>query len=369
MCIMSENLLKNDPQLRAVVQRGLDVLAARLAPIIATRLAPRLNGLNWTEILHQLDVMKGKRVGSYSQSDLQAQLRVLTERLGGIGHPFDNERRDVSRYGSELRLVRNTLSHGGGFTPEEAWRSFDTASRLLTELGDRDGAKHMLALRDELTPHLPGAVPIHPPVSAQPREIREKDQAHNASAVTRIEVEPDAEVFERDNASATPTLGQLRSPFEGWQVSGVGASDALDNLRRIDAKEQVRALASEIVEFEGPIHEDRLASLVSRSFGVGRLHQKRAKALAHQFRQCAFEIDACGFAWPEGINPSNWTEFRPSSDPDRAFWHISPVEIANARTFIAARHPNLSPAELDRRVLQTFGRKRLTAQFRAHMAK
>ena len=39
MCIMSENLLKNDPQLRAVVQRGLDVLAARLAPIIATRLA------------------------------------------------------------------------------------------------------------------------------------------------------------------------------------------------------------------------------------------------------------------------------------------------------------------------------------------
>ncbi len=367
---MSRNLLKNDPQLRGTVQRGLDVLAVRLEPIIGDRLAPQLNGLEWIEILRQLDTMKGRQVGSYSRSDLQAQLRMLTERLGGIGYPFDNERRDISRYGSELRLVRNTLAHGEGFSPEDAWRVCDTAARLLNRLGDSDGAQQMLVCRDELTPHLAGASQKWQPESASETTVgaREPASAVEARDIPVMEVEPDAEVFERESdAVPTPTIGELRSAFESWRVAVIGTPDALDHLRRAAEKEQVRALASEIVEFEGPIHVDRLATLVARSFGVARLHQKREKALAHQFRQCDFDIDANGFAWPSDIDPASWAEFRPSSDPDRAFLHISPVELANARRFVASRHPSLENAELDRRVLRTFGRKRLTEQFRAHM--
>ncbi|MYV31323.1 DUF3320 domain-containing protein [Rhodococcus qingshengii] len=43
------------------------------------------------------------------------------------------------------------------------------------------------------------------------------------------------------------------------------------------AKEAVRAVAAEIVEYEGPIQIDRLASLTAQSFGVQRLHAAARK--------------------------------------------------------------------------------------------
>lgn len=382
---MTVDLLQEDPKLRAHVQRGMDLLAERLDPIIATRLEPQLGGLAWTEILHQLDAMKGRAPRAHSAADLQAQLRMLTERLGGLGHPFDDERRNVSRLGSELRLARNTLAHGGAFAPDEAWRVHDTASRLLLALGDDDGAAQCLAQRDLVAPLLPGGasatrsvdLPVEaPPVVEAPR-ARPMHASESASETGvpqqagpgPAQIAPDAEVYERSGAVPVPTIGQSRMEFEAWEVSVVGTPVVLDTLRRIESKEQVRALAAEIVDFEGPIHVDRLTGLVAQSFGVGKLHAKRQKAILRQLSQCGFTIDADGFAWPEALDPASWTEFRPSSDPDRRFLHVSPVELANAASFLRARHPGESPRDRDRRVLRTFGRQRLTKAFSAHLAR
>lgn len=392
---MSENLLKADPSLRGNVQRGLDYLAVRLEPIIAARLAANLGGLPWTEILHQLDAMKGRTARAQSAADLQAQLRMLTERLGGLGHPFDDDRRNVSRLGSELRLVRNTLAHGGAFTPADAWRAHDSAARLLSVLGDDAGAAGCTAIRDELQPVLPGStasaastgsvaslsnadrpqmpeVELRVPPEPAPRlfdaevEAGSRDNANRPSR-SAADATPEAEVFERADAIPTPVIGQRRMEFEAWEVSVVGSPEVLDSLRRLESKEQVRALAAEIVDFEGPIHIDRLTSLIARSFGVGKLHAKRQKAILHQLRQCDFNIDGDDFAWPIDLDSATWMEFRPSSDPERAFLHVSPVELRNAMSFLEQRHPSLGRSELYRRVLQTFGRKRLTKQFLAHL--
>ncbi|MBN9613373.1 MAG: DUF3320 domain-containing protein, partial [Actinobacteria bacterium] len=135
------------------------------------------------------------------------------------------------------------------------------------------------------------------------------------------------------------------------------------------SKEQVRALATEIVDFEGPIHVDRLTALIARSFHVGKLHAKRQKAISHQLAQCDFVIDSDGFAWPPGLQAGEWVEFRPSSDLDRDFLHISPIELRNAKQFLAARHLDLDGEELNRRVLQTFGRRRLVKAFSEHLRK
>lgn len=392
---MSENLLTNDPGLRGNVQRGLDYLAVRLEPIIATRLAANLRGLAWVEILHQLDAMKGRAARAQSVTDLQAQLRMLTERLGGLGHPFDDDRRNVSRLGSELRLVRNALSHGGSFTSVDAWRAHDSASRLLDVLGDAEGAAGCADIRDALYPVLPGAAPVvaaaaavatptvgEPvfatarPVSNEAPEHKSEPEAVAATAYPTPPDEspdalpdalPDDEVFERADAAPTPVIGQDRMLFEAWEVTVIGDPEVLDTLRRKESKEQMRALAAEIVDFEGPIHIDRLTMHIARSFGVGKLHARRQKAILHQLNQCDFMIDDDEFAWPSDLDPREWVEFRPSSDPAREFLHVSPVELANAREFLRKRHPSDAQAEINRRVLQTFGRRRLTKQFRAHL--
>ena len=60
---------------RLSVGEGLDHLAARLDPIIASRLAGVLGGLPWTEVLVQLDFVAGRPPRQYSRTDLQTQLK------------------------------------------------------------------------------------------------------------------------------------------------------------------------------------------------------------------------------------------------------------------------------------------------------
>src|SRR3712207_606928 len=96
---------------RRAVDAGLHHLASRLDPIIAARLGPRLGGLPWPTVLVELDRMRGKPPKTYAATDLQAQLKVLTERLGELGFPFDNHTRIVTTLGNELRIVRNRWAH------------------------------------------------------------------------------------------------------------------------------------------------------------------------------------------------------------------------------------------------------------------
>ena len=47
--------------------------------------------------------MRGKPPKAYVATDLPAQLKAITERLGNLGFPFDDHTRLVSAVGSELR--------------------------------------------------------------------------------------------------------------------------------------------------------------------------------------------------------------------------------------------------------------------------
>jgi len=105
----------------------------------------------------------------------------------------------------------------------------------------------------------------------------------------------------------------------------------LDELPKKVAKEKVRAVATEIAEFEGPIHLDRLAQLAALSFGVQRLWPTRERKLTYQIRKTGLVVDDDKFVWPSDLDPATWSEFRPNdSTVDRPFVEICPVEIANA---------------------------------------
>lgn len=354
------------------VKEGLDHLAKRLDPIIATKLAPDLGGHPWTVVLDILDQKKGYS-GNYQHwtYDLQSQLRMLTERLGDLGFPFDDNQRTVSTIGNELRIVRKQMAHMHEFSVDEAFRANDFAVRLLLHFADDEGLGEAKRIRHEAL----AALAAQEGVTEQAAEsaalpatspaVQDEPAAVSAKQGTE-KVAPDPEVLVRD-----PTvIGDKRLEFEPWTVVPIGGLDVLDDLPKKLAKEKVRAVAVEIATYEGPIHLDRLTDMTAQSFGLQRVRTARAKKISYQIQQAGIFLDEDRFVWPREIDPAAWSEFRPSdSAADRPFVHISPVEIANAAAFIRARHPEFTDDELDAAVLQTFGRKRRTKQIAAHLAK
>lgn len=339
------------------VKEGLDHLAKQLDPIIASRLAADLGGHPWTVILEILDQKKGfTSTYQYWTYDLQAQLRMITERLGDLGYPFDDQHRTVSTLGNELRIVRKQMAHMHAFSVVEAFRANDFCVRLLDCFGDAGGLVEARRLRHEALAALAieervseraaaaaAAAPAPESVLAHGDESAPSEESLGGGAESEL-VAPDPEVFEREPSA----IGSTRLAFEPWSVVQVGGVAVLDDLPKKAAKDKVRAVAVEIATYEGPIHLDRLVQLTARSFGLQRVRSGRERKLAYQIRQAGLFVDAEKFVWPSEIEPASWSEFRPNdSNADRPFDQISPVEIANAARFIKAAHPRASEADLD----------------------
>lgn len=353
------------------VTEGLDNLATRLDPIIAAKLAGHLGGLSWTAILEQLDQIAGRPPIFHATADLQAQLKMITLRLGDLGYPFDDYRRTASTLGSELRIVRNSWAHGDPFTSLDAWRAHDYCVRLLEYFSDGEGLIMANQLRQEaLLAYVDeqGIAPI--PVPITPDDEDEPGGGGIAEAEEPEVVTPDPEVYVRESSGTTTVVGENRLPFEPWNVVPAGDVSVLDDLPRLAAKQKVRAVAAEIVEAEGPVHIDRLSQLVAASFGLHKLHASRAAKIVRQVKACGLLVDKEKFVWPAGVDPRTWTEFRPnSSQVNRPLLYISPVEIANAMRFLQGRKSDRTETELDADTLRTFGRRRRTRQSVAHLAK
>ena len=358
------------------VKEGLDQLAKRLDPIIASKLVSNLAGHPWTVVLEILDQKKGFTSGyKYWTYDLQAQLRMLTEKLGDFGYPFDDRQRTVSTLGNELRIVRKQMAHMHEFSVDEAFRANDFAVRLLEHFGDAAGlvedrqirheALAALAVQEGVTEQVAEASAATVPHPAAPAEESSPTSAP-ADEAEPVLVAPDPTVLVGEPSA----IGDRRLEFEPWTVVPVGGVDVLDDLPKKVAKERVRAVAVEIATYEGPIHLDRLVDMTAQSFGLQRVRAGREKKIAYQIQQAGLFVDADKFVWPREIDPSTWAEFRPNdSNADRPFVQISPIEIANAARFIKAKQPGFTDDEHDVAVLQTFGRQRRTKQLAAHLAK
>lgn len=354
---------------RDSVRNGLDHLAVRLDPIIAARLAVDLKGLPWPVVLTELDRAKGRAPREYNAKDVQCQLRMLSERLGNLGYPFDDHTRVVSTLASELRIVRNAEKHYDDVTAMDAWRAHDTCFRLLTRLDDSEGANGAATHREEAIAAVVAESGTFSPAEEDAGRFT-ASPSEDAEPTEGELVEPSSEVLVRAHDLDTPTIGDLRPVFEPWAPVIVGDAEMLDNVARKVNKDKLRATATEIVEFEGPIHLERLIQLVAASFAVPRLTTKRWGKIERQVRQLGFHLDGDRFLWPSDLDHAEWTEFRPNdSTANRDFLHISPVEIANARRFLAEGASDLNKDQLDAATLQTFGRKRRTKAFVAHLAR
>ncbi|MBB5750110.1 DUF3320 domain-containing protein [Micrococcus sp. TA1] len=349
---------------RESAARGLQLLADRLEPIISRTLAPDLDGLSWTVLLTEIDRLKGKVPHTYTRNDVQAQLRVLTERLGNIGYPFDDHTRTVSTLGGELRIARNRISHMDDLTLLDAWRTLDFIVRLLAHFDDSEGSAEAESMRDSI-------LRLTSPGAELTSVEDEVDEEAAETGPGEPEVVPDPEVYRRaETVQDRPrtSLRDERLEFEPWTVVLAGDVSALDGIRRQENRELVRSVIEEIVAQEGPIQMERLARLTGRAFGLGRVESKRVNQIKHQVKGTELTVDGDGWVWPVDMDPENWEEFRPSSSGvDRPFDAIAPQEVANASQFLRDSHPEDTEDEHRRRVLQTFGKKRMTTKVRQHL--
>ena len=361
---------------RQSIQRALDLLTRRLDLILAKKLASLLDGHPWTVILVQLDQMKGYTPKAYGTGDLQAQLRMITEKLGTLGFPFDTDNsRVVSTIGNELRIMRNRWAHNDEFSVLDAWRAHDFVYRLLNHFEDQDGVG--MAQSDRLealaaAAKAEGVTMVQFEKSSEyPLVIQEMPPSLLDDGETD-HVALDTSMLIRSDSLQSLLIGPTRSEFVPWTIVPVGDVGVLDDLPKKSAKEKVRAVAMEIAEFEGPIHLDRLASLVAACFGLNRLHSPRRKNITYQIKKTGLDIDGDKFVWPSAIDRCAWSEFRPN-DSDcariRRFQDVSPVEVSNAARFLKARDPSITAGELESAVLRTFGRKRRSKRLREHLAK
>ncbi|MGV2953363.1 DUF3320 domain-containing protein [Glutamicibacter sp. AGC46] len=328
------------------VQQAMNLLSSGLNEFITAKLQPILGPLEWPSVLSELDSLKGKEGWTYSRTDVALQLRMLTERLGNLGYPFDagDKNRTLSSYGSVLRIVRRRWAHNDEFGTFDALNAVDTVRTVLAHIGNQDRADQATVLRNSLVSEL----------VESPTDRSSAEETSENSVVSKKDAggRGTSETQPAGNATLTGAV-----PWEPWNVAVVGEQEDLDSLRPARVKEMVRSLIEDVVESEGPIHKDRLAKLVGYGFGFTRVSAARKKRILNQVTHAAVAVDQHGFVWSEGIDVTKWLIHRTSTEAQRRFEDICPVEIANAAAAVIQSQGQMSAEQLRQKVLEQFGRK------------
>lgn len=138
------------------VGRALELLGTALDGFITSAVSDEIPpGKDWTLLLTVRDQRKGASGKAYDRRDVQAGLRMLTENVTGQlkpeWHPIrDKLSRPEQAMASELRAARDEWAHLKPFTEDDAYRTLDTAERLLRAIGAPAAADEVRTSRQEL---------------------------------------------------------------------------------------------------------------------------------------------------------------------------------------------------------------------------
>ena len=184
---------------------------------------------------------------------------------------------------------------------------------------------------------------IEAAIAAIPPEVVEDLPALVKAVVAEI---PDAPQPEPDQP-ATTALRSLAAPaisrttpaefgvtFVPYIPTIIGTREDIDNLaRNRRVQDLVRQSFEEIIKFEGPIEEARLARLTHSRFALGRMsEQRKSLALSYLPQGVVRRWSSLGaFIWPAHLDPRDWRGFRVTQhSSERKFDEIAPEEIVNA---------------------------------------
>jgi len=138
---------------RERVGKMFELIAPALDRFITQAVAQYLpENAAWTALVALKDKRKGVDGKEYHRLDPQVQLRMLTEnvpnQLRRGWYPFDDAIGHVGQgYAKELREARNAWAHNKAFSDDDAYRTLDTAERLLGQIGSPSVADEVRGIR------------------------------------------------------------------------------------------------------------------------------------------------------------------------------------------------------------------------------
>jgi hypothetical protein len=328
----------------------------------------------WTYVLEELDKMRGKNPQKLSRRDPAVQFRMITERLGELGYPFDRQNRNrlFSTYGQMLRLARNQLSHPDDqIEPIHAMTTITTATQLASLIGATETVKQLNDLQGEVLEYLWS-------------EQDDDDEVHEAQDAPTSEPfqQPTPEIIQEpeqplpatsdDIAAAKGSLAKRIVEWEPISINPIGEKSDLDNLRQKSSRRKVIQAIETVVDDFGPVSEGQLLSSVARAFGLKRRTTPFRNKIKRQINNgnAAVWRDQDGFYWPEGVDPVKWRIYRKDPHGRRRLQNISPHELVNLIELIVEEEPaQHSKRGLFIRVRNEFGLKRLRGPARDRVNK
>ena len=192
--------------------------------------------------------------------------------------------------------------------------------------------------------------------------------AHMATqeVVTRVEplkVADKLAAMNKDTSDSPMLLNsEMRSEFQDSKTlpllgdqsilgPGAGANPSL-----------VRKAIDEVCQFEGPITEQRLASIVVGRFGMAAVRQNRLESLRAQFAHLPKTQTPFGVVYWSDTRPADlWRGFRTSSgEVLRTIDDVPAEEISNAMVSVVRLGDSGFREEIIRHTAEVFGRKAVT---------
>ncbi|MBB2769117.1 UNVERIFIED_ORG: hypothetical protein GGE11_000012 [Mycolicibacterium obuense] len=201
----------------------------------------------------------------------------------------------------------------------------------------------------------------------EPERAAEEAKPHPAEAPSA----PKEFMALRSAPTARPVRAKRHPMLATYRECGPligGDVDVLNDLPSAWAASRVRRTIEAAIEAEGPIQPDRLARIVARAFGLGRVNDDRKRAILRQVPAEYKRDDGEGFYWPREIDPGTWRSVRcPVEGSSRPIEEVGLVEIANAMVVVAEKTGGVSEDELMREALNLFGGRRLTPAIRSRL--
>jgi hypothetical protein len=233
-----------------------------------------------------------------------------------------------------------------------AWlRDPDLVATRLVEAATRDPAP-----ADSVTG--PGGRAEDGGGQTSPEEDDPETRPENDHAVGEDDVETGTEGDRAEWAAVFQPFGPRR----------VGARLVLDHLPAERSVAVVRAVVSEVVAAEGPVHAQRLARLVARSFELSRLVESRTRTILQTVPDELWDDTGEPFAWPSGLDRASWRTYRTQQDAaERPLEHICLQEIGNAMEALAQEAAGMSEDDLLSETNRAFGGSRLTPAARERL--
>jgi hypothetical protein len=121
----------------------------------------------------------------------------------------------------------------------------------------------------------------------------------------------------------------------------------------------VRSAINEIVDFEGPITEERLASVLVGRFGMAALRSSRLASLQKEFTHLKSTNSKFGKVyWNEARPAGKWSGFRTSAEEtSRTINEVPAEEISNAMVAVVRMGNSGFKDEIIRHTAEAFGRE------------